>query len=404
MKDKRKKGIELGVITTEPFPIGLAATNRMLSYIKVLNENNINVKVYISKPTELKEEIRNQQPKGNYQGVKFEYLHGYTVWPKQYSKIRKILILLNGVIFTIQALKKDNPESIIMSGMMSSPISLILRLSILVQSKIYNFKLYQEMSEYPPELNKKKGIGRFIGLKLYTLFDGLIVMTNELKNYFSGIGQKNIFHLPMTVDIDRFSIEKNTHNKKKYFAYCGGGNYERDGVLALVESFIRFSKLYPTYELYIIGDKRYDCEYFKKIVETIRNNKLTQKVKFLGRKQSKEIPELLINAECLLVTPQENFKSGGFPTKLGEYLATGVPVICTNVSEIPQYLDEKSALLIEPNNLEQLLSAMKKIEQERRECREIGRKGKEIAKEFFSVEPYVVGLKEFLFNNDLCNR
>ena len=177
MKNKRKNGIDLGIITTEPFPIGMAATNRMLSYIKVLNENNINVKVYISKPTELKEEIRNRQPKDNYQGVKFEYLHGYTVWPKQYSKIRKILILLNGIILTIQVLRKDKPESIIIAGMMSSPISLILRLSILVQSKIYNFKLYQEMSEYPPELNKKKGIGKFIGLKLYTLFDGILFTT-----------------------------------------------------------------------------------------------------------------------------------------------------------------------------------------------------------------------------------
>lgn len=260
------------------------------------------------------------------------------------------------------------------------------------------------MSEYPPELNKKKGIGKFIGLKLYTLFDGLIIMTNELEDYFTNLGQKNNYFLPMTVDINRFAIEKNTHNKKKYFAYCGGGNYKRDGVLSLVEAFIEFSKLYPDYEMYIIGDKRYDSDYFQKIITIIRNNKLTQRVKFLGRKQSHEIPKLLINAECLLLTPQESFKSGGFPTKLGEYLATGVPVICTAVSEIPQYLDEKSALLVEPNNLEQLLDAMKKIEHERSECREIGRKGQMIAKEFFSVESHVMGLKEFLLNNGLYNK
>jgi len=65
-------------------------------------------------------------------------------------------------------------------------------------------------------------------LLLYRLFDGMILMTKELCEYFVNIGQNKVFHLPMSVDHDRFSIKKKNEIMKPYFAYCGGGDYDRD--------------------------------------------------------------------------------------------------------------------------------------------------------------------------------
>jgi glycosyltransferase involved in cell wall biosynthesis len=43
--------------------------------------------------------------------------------------------------------------------------------------------------------------------------------------------------------------------------------------------------------------------------------------------------------------------TGGFPTKLGEYLATGKPVVVTKVGDIPKYLEDGvSAYLVVPDD------------------------------------------------------
>jgi glycosyltransferase involved in cell wall biosynthesis len=224
----------------------------------------------------------------------------------------------------------------------------------------------------------------------------MIVMTEELLKYFKSLGQKNILHLPMSVDHERFSNVEIKKGIPKYFAYCGGGDFERDGVYEIVKAFIDFNSTYPDYELHIIGGISNGSPYLRKIIDRVNESNLNDKIKFLGKKPSDEIPQLLFNAHCLLLAPTENFKSGGFPTKLGEYLATGVPVICTKVSEITNYLNSESALLIEPGNQEQLVNAMKRIEYEKNTCRKIGLNGQKIARKYFSIENYVLKLIQFL--------
>ena len=50
-----------------------------------------------------------------------------------------------------------------------------------------------------------------------------------------------------------------------------------------------------------------------------------------------------------MARPDSRQARGGFPTKLGEYLATGKPVCVTKVGEITVYLEDNvSAFLAEP--------------------------------------------------------
>ena len=55
----------------------------------------------------------------------------------------------------------------------------------------------------------------------------------------------------------------------------------------------------------------------------------------------------------LLARPNNKQAEGGFPTKLGEYLATGNTVVVTNVGEIGLFLeDKKNAFISEPDSAE----------------------------------------------------
>lgn len=64
------------------------------------------------------------------------------------------------------------------------------------------------------------------------------------------------------------------------------------------------------------------------------------------------MPQMLKNAEALVLDRPNSLQAQyGFPTKLGEYLLTGNPVVVTKVGDIPLYLkDGVSALLSEDRN------------------------------------------------------
>jgi glycosyltransferase involved in cell wall biosynthesis len=338
------------------------------------------------------DKVRNVNPTGEIHNIKYEYVNGETIWPNHFSKIRKAFIIYSGLFLLLKKVSIEKPRSIIL---VSNKAFLILFLWIICKS--YGINYYQEKSEYPPVVKKKVSLlYKKSYLQLYKLFHGMIVMTEELHQYFLNLGQNNIFHLPMSVDHSRFVNIKKTNALPKYFAYCGGGNYERDGLWEMIQAFVEFNKGNPDYEFLIIGDIINSSPYFQKIYHYAQKDKLKEKIKFVGRKSSDEIPGLLGNAQCLMMAPQKNFQSGGFPTKLGEYLATGIPVICTKVSEIPHYLSDKDALLVDPGNHEQLVTAMQKIVSNPQSCSRMGKNGRLIAQKYFSIDKYILNLIQFL--------
>lgn len=390
MMNKKEK-VNLGIVTNEPFPFGMAATNRIISYAKEISQQDITVKIYIAKPTEYDGIILNTKPRGNYNNIKFKYVHDRTEWIKQDNKLTKALVIVNGLILLFVNLKKDRPKSIIL---VSNDSKLIL--AMWLASKIYKFEYYQEKSEYPVVVQKKtNSLFKWFYLLRYRLFDGIIVMTQELKEFFYGIGQENLFHLPMSVDVSKFSNLIKT-DSNKHFSYCGGGNYERDGLFDIVMAFIDICKIYSNYELHIIGPVNEKDAYLKNILVEISKSECSKKIHFIGRVSNAEVPQLIMNAECLIMTPQNDFTSGGFPTKLGEYLSTGNPVICTKVSEIPDYLDDTNAILIDPGHNSLIFKAMEFVIQNPDKCKSIGDNGKLVVQNNFLVKTYIKGLINYL--------
>jgi len=386
---RKNDRIDLAVVTNEPFPVGMAATNRLISYSKELGQK-YRVKVYVAKPTERLGNVRNFLINGCYKNIHYIYANGTTVWPFEGTKICKMILLFVGIVKIFRFLQRDKPYSLILVSN-----STFLIVSMWLITKILGIYYFQEKSEYPP-INKFNRVTKYLYLSLYSLFDGMIVMTNELRIYFERLGQQNVFHLPMSVEHDRFAIQRDLSITDKYFAYCGGGNYDRDGLLNIIEAFITFKKSFPEYKLYVIGDLKDPSEYLNKVIDIVKKSESNKNILFLGKKPSYEIPKLLVNAKCLIMAPPENFKSGGFPTKLGEYLSTGVPVICTRVSEIPLYLSENCALIVQPNNKSELIDAMERIVNETSKCRIIGKTGQTVAFTKFSVRTYLPKLEKFL--------
>ncbi len=170
-------------------------------------------------------------------------------------------------------------------------------------------------------------------------------------------------------------------NKNKSFRFLYAGTFrKKDGLETLIKAFSNFNKKYPDSELILIG-KSDNTEF----LDTL---KINPKIKYLGPFYGKEYYEKLLESDVLCMTrTNSKFANAGFPYKIGEYLSSGKPVICSKVSDIAFYLEnKKDAMIFEPDCENELYNCMEYLYLKPDEAKSIGERGKQKAEHFFSYE------------------
>lgn len=374
--------IDLMVITKESFPQGGAATNRIISYAVPLS-SSYNVKVFTLYPTKYNSSI-DIPSFGNVDALYYEYV-GKASSEKNARLLKRSLDRLKKRIRLFSIIRKERPKSIIY---VARDMHLAIQLRLL--SVLFKYRLFREISESPEYISC--GVKRGFITQLYRLFDGMIVITKGIRDYFHFIPDKQFFHLPMTVDTNRFEIPSQIIGN--YFFYCSGGNSQRDGLLDIVKGFSIFSEKDSGNHHLILAtvfdDKN---EYDQNVKKIISNN---PSINHIGLVSSDKIPGLMKSAVALLITPHQDYKTRGFPTKLGEYLASGRPVICSSISTLTNELDNDSVVFVSPNNPQSIADAMQKLIATPELADSIGRRGEEFVKEHFAAQLYVKDLELFL--------
>lgn len=384
-----------------PFPIGLSGTNRLISYSRGLVELGYKVKIQCVFPTEKASNIFNYKHKGEYLGIIFEYSLKNTIWPT-----KKILRYFKGffsiVVFLFKLTFKNplNEFSIIIS----SYDGVLINLFVGLIAKFKRQKLVLIVDEFPKhiryEYKRKPIINSLLENVTLKLYDGFISMTNILANFYKNKLKTNCkcLILPMTVEIDRFENLSKKKLVKKSITYIGELGNNKDGVDDLIYSFSLVVKEMDVI-LIIIGDsiKKEDIFKLKNKVKTLN---IEEKVHFLGRIDRNKVPQMLMNSSVLaLARPKSKRAEGGFPTKLGEYLATGVPVVVTKVGEIPLYLtDRQSAFLAEPDNPEHFAKKIIEALSDYEFAKKVGENGRQIALRVFNSKIQSKNLYLFLKN------
>lgn len=261
------------------------------------------------------------------------------------------------------------------------------------------YSVFAEETEIPHYGKKVSLAQKFIqGIRYAAArhFSGIMVITKELKDFYTRKGIKYIEVVNMFVDNCRFSLPKNP-DRKRYIAYCGSVSYYKDGVDDLIQSFKLVHDIYPEYELKIIGGFE-DSVVEKNLRLLVNNNALSNSVNFTGLVNSSEMPQLLKDAEILALARPDNLQAKyGFPTKLGEYLATGNPVVVTKVGEIPEYITDKyNGLLAEPGNPFDFADKLIYLIEHPIEAAKIGLHGKELTMKEFSAKVQIEKALKFI--------
>jgi serine acetyltransferase/glycosyltransferase involved in cell wall biosynthesis len=262
-----------------------------------------------------------------------------------------------------------------------------LKVALSVKDKA---KVFCEITEHPNIHGTSIQIERSNARKIKMLkkLDGLFVISRSLKEYYlsHGVPEEKIHIINMFVDTGRFDdLSKTT--EEKYIAYCGAVSYGKDGCDTLLKAFSIFHKNHTDYNLYIIG-KGVDKNVIPQLQKLAKQLSIGDAVKFTGRVAPDQVPNLLYNASMLALARPINLQSqNGFPTKLGEYLATGNPVVITRVGEISDFIKHHdTGLLAYPDNADSFAEQLSWAADHEQEAKEIGHRGKQLAFTAFNYQ------------------
>lgn len=322
------------------------------------------------------------------------------VFPVKTNFLKKVFLKLQVYKNALKLITKESKKYQLILYLNSNDLRDYIFFYLIV--KILNLKLVKEFNEYPmlvrnPKIVRTIYYNYLIRPWSYRFFDGMIIMTQSLVDYYTKHKGKNtkIAKIPMTVDPERF---ENCHpDGSKYLGYVGGLNCKKDGLDILIKAFALISPYFLDYNLKIAGFSYFEGE-IEYLENLVKNLNISDRVFFVGALSREEIPEFIISSALLILPrPESKQAEGGFPTKLGEYLISGNPVIVTKVGEILEYLtDGKDVYAAEPGNVEDLSEKMREVLQDYEKAKNIGESGKKTALKNFDYNIHADTLINFL--------
>jgi glycosyltransferase involved in cell wall biosynthesis len=137
---------------------------------------------------------------------------------------------------------------------------------------------------------------------------------------------------------------------------------------------------------HIILDVAGDGHYLAKMKSVANKLGLSSRVNFHGWIDEEAVSEL-IHASRAVVFPSVWHEPAGLVTL--EAAAHSRPVIASNVGGIPEYLDSRFGFLVEPHDIETLVSRIHHLASDVESATEMGEKGRSVMQSKYSMDAYL---------------
>jgi len=190
----------------------------------------------------------------------------------------------------------------------------------------------------------------------------LVLISNNLKLRFDkyGFDEKKIKILPDAVDTDIFINKESIDNKRIRIGY--GGHLFKGRGIEIIETL---ASLMPDLDFYLWGGTEDLINYWKDRTKNIKN------IYFKGFVRSKILAEGLANCNILVMPYQEEVAVFGnkgntaqwmSPMKMFEYMATGRPIITSDLPALREILkNDYNAILVSCDVIKEWESAVKRL-------------------------------------------
>ena len=317
---------------------------RIKAYAKGLKDLGHNIKIYVGFASSLNKHHINKEATGTWNGLPYEYLSGTSRYSNgKFNKLFTILgfwknlnLLLNG--------KNYQADIALVYG--STLFDFHFWLPKLKRRSGHLSVIYTEL----PSLLNPSSTQHWIENRLAKYADSLLVVSNNLVGKFSPINKQTRLVTPIVVDSSRFSSVH--YHASSTIGYLGTFG-EKDGVHFMVNGYLKAKESLPNLKLTLMGFIAEEGieDYLIQLTEQYPD------IAYLGALESDAIPSQLAACDTLIMnrinTP---YARTGFPIKLAEYLATGIPTLVTNFEEYHPYVPSDWVYYYQPDDLEDFTS------------------------------------------------
>ena len=390
--------MRLYIITREPFPDGLAATNRIKCYAKAFLSKGVECKVIVYGRNNFSENIL---PEGIAEGITYEYIGGsvHRMKGRLRANIQSLFLYIKLLVFLYSSLN--------IGDVVLGYNQMVGQLTWLLIKVVHSRKAWyiSELCELPYGTgceNKMTIMQRnYAYKKLFPRYDGIIAISEalvkEARHYCSLSAA--ILKIPILVDFENYNIPDKSLSADYPYIFHAGTLYEqKDGILGMIEAFgiaLKKSNLPIHFVLTGFPDK---SPHKKEIKAIISKYNIGEYIHFLGYVSSEELREYLAKASLVIINkyPTQQNKYC-FSTKLGEYMAAGKPLIITRVGEAMNWLtDGYDSMMVDPNDVGQLSDTIFKAFSDVTTLRIIGENARKSCQSFFDYRNYSASLLEML--------
>jgi glycosyltransferase involved in cell wall biosynthesis len=166
----------------------------------------------------------------------------------------------------------------------------------------------------------------------------------------------------------------------------------KKGFADLIRACALISQCGRSFQCEIIGEGPFENELRTQIAQLSLQNRVV----LVGAKPQSEVRQRLVAAD-VFVLPSMIDPQGGMdnlPTVIMEAMATGLPVVSTNVGGIPEMvLENETGFLVEPGDAAALARAIEKLIDDRSLARTLGEVAYDRTQKLFSIEKNVRELR-----------
>jgi len=184
---------------------------------------------------------------------------------------------------------------------------------------------------------------------------GIIANSNGTAETFRRAGFTNVLVVPNAVDLAEFNLTKKCERNalglsEGHIAMYVGHLYEWKGVRVVIDVARQSNEKDLTFVF--VGGTDSDLERYRS------ETRDTPNVIFLGHRLHKDVPALIKSADVLLLpnipSTQESILYTS-PIKMFEYMASGVPIVASDLPSIKEVLNNKNAFLVKAGDSNELL-------------------------------------------------
>ncbi len=195
----------------------------------------------------------------------------------------------------------------------------------------------------------------------YKKVDGVVSISRLLNQHFCDLGVRTV-RVPTILDVENASYSETVANKKIRIVYSGNPSHSKEYLKPMIQLLADNETFREHFCFEICGPSE------TKVIANIGGDrslldKAGDSVVIRGMVPQEKMAEILQNAWFqLFIRPNRRSSNAGFPTKLGESMMNGTPVITNDTGDISLYLrDGVNGFLLENNSIDALRNTLERV-------------------------------------------